>query len=261
MKKSIQIICKYYGMFIKKQLVYRLNAGILFADIIMQFGGIIVLWAIFANVPDLAGWTYSQTLFFYGFAQVTFSLFSIFFGNIFRLGERYIVRGELSRLLVRPLNSLMQIFLEEVYLGDAGALLVGISLVIYSIIKMDLTITITTILITILLIISAVGVLLGFFLILTSLNFWFIGTMGLQGLVFRTINASRYPLTIYGKGFRAIFTWLIPFGFIGFYPAAYFIEGKFRALTLYSPIMAAIFIFVGYHLWIQGLKKYNAPGW
>ncbi len=32
---------------------------------------------------------------------------------------------------------------------------------------------------------------------------------------------AKYPITIYGKFIQAIITWLLPFAFTSFFPAAY----------------------------------------
>ncbi|WP_427339891.1 ABC transporter permease [Caloranaerobacter sp. DY30410] len=187
--------------------------------------------------------------------------FLFFFGNIFRLGERYIVRGELSKVLLRPINSLFQICIEEVYLGDAGAFFVGCTLVGVALFKMKISFTITRVIISLILLIVAVFIQLGFFLILTSLNFWFVGVQGFQILILRNINASRYPINIYHKIVQFIFTWVIPFAFIGYYPGLYVITGQLNHVMILSIILACILNLIGYRLWQAGSKRYNAPGW
>ena len=64
------------------------------------------------------------------------------------------------------------------------------------------------------------GVLTGVFLTLTSLSFWSEDRMSILPPVYNLFNFARYPLDIYRPFIRILLTWVIPFGFVAFYPSA-----------------------------------------
>lgn len=254
---SLKLIKKYFELYLKKQTVVKLNFSILIADIIMQLTIFLIYINIFTYVDDISGYTKTDMYLFLGISQVTFSIFSFLFGNIFRLGNTYIREGTLTKMLVRPVNLLLQIFLDDLYLGDLGGLIVGIATIIFAIVTSTTqTFFIMNYIMLFISIILASIILLGFFLILVSANFYSIGTMDLQLLFLRNLNASKYPLIIFPKIVQVIFVFVFPFAVIGFFPKLIF-DLKYEYLLLMI-ILAIIFIFIGLKTFYTGLKNYKA---
>lgn len=65
------------------------------------------------HTDSLGGWNQNEVVFVYGFFMVPFGVFSCFV-NLWGFSERYIVKGEMDRILTRPAHNLFQIFLENV---------------------------------------------------------------------------------------------------------------------------------------------------
>ena len=86
---------------------------------------------VFGHTQLLNGWNRDEIIFIYGFFLVPYALFSAFF-NIWDFNERYIVKGEMDRVLTRPIHSLFQIIMERMELESlfgvfTGLVIMGIS--------------------------------------------------------------------------------------------------------------------------------------
>jgi ABC-2 type transport system permease protein len=69
-----------------------------------------------------------------------------------------------------------------------------------------------------------------------------------------------YPLDIYNPIIVFILTFIIPLGFINYYPAQLFL-GKGLVLAAYlAPLVGIIMFIVSYSLWKYGIKNYTSTG-
>ena len=58
-------------------------------------------------------------------------------------------------------------------------------------------------------------------------------------------NYGRYPVDIYSKVIRFILTWVLPFAFVGVYPASYFLgKEEWYFYTFATPIVGIVFFIV-----------------
>mgnify|MGYP005768628095 FL=1 len=65
---------------------------------------------------------------------------------------------------------------------------------------------------------------LAFYTVTGCLAFWFPKSSSLEDLNLRVIEkVTAYPLTIYPQALQAVFSFLVPLGFISFYPACGFL--------------------------------------
>lgn len=72
---------------------------------------------------------------------------------------------------------------------------------------------------------------------------------------------SSYPIDIYQKWFANIFTYIIPFGAVNYFPLIYLLQKNdvpfWYGLT---PIATLIFLAFSYIFWRIGIKKYTSTG-
>jgi hypothetical protein len=75
-----------------------------------------------------------------------------------------------------------------------------------------------------LMLLSAVLVLAGIFLALASVSFWVEDKVGVLPPFYNLTSFGRYPITIYHTSLRVLLTWVLPYGFVAFYPATGFLR-------------------------------------
>jgi ABC-2 type transport system permease protein len=100
----------------------------------------------------------------------------------------------------------------------------------------------------------------GLYTALASLSFYTDSKTGILPLMWNIQNYGRYPVNIYNKLIRFVLTWILPFAFVGFYPAVYFINPSFSYLSWLTPIVGVVAMFGGIFVWNQGVKRYRGAG-
>ncbi|MDP4164902.1 MAG: ABC-2 family transporter protein, partial [Bacillota bacterium] len=163
---------QYVAQYMKTRLQYRADLFVeIFSDLLSQAVNFIFILVVFGHTSLLAGWNRDEIIFIYGFFLVPFAIFSSFF-NIWDFNERYIVKGELDRILTRPIHSLFQIILERIELESMFGAITGFAIMMYSGSKLGLTIKWFDPILFVLFVIGGVLVYGGVFILLACISFW-----------------------------------------------------------------------------------------
>src|SRR5260370_8833991 len=80
-------------------------------------------------MPGLAGWSFEEILFLYGFSLIPFGLFNVLSVNLYEFGSTYIIEGKFDRVLLRPISSLFQVLFEAFRIESFQEIIVGLSVV------------------------------------------------------------------------------------------------------------------------------------
>ena len=79
-------------------------------------------------------------------------------------------------------------------------------------------------------------------------------------VAYELADFAKYPTEIYHKGIRFIITWVIPFAFVAYLPAGFFLgKGNARIIGV-ECVIAVIFWCVAYGVFNYGLKCYESAG-
>ncbi|MCF2944954.1 ABC transporter permease [Paenibacillus tarimensis] len=254
---------EYLKNYAKTRLTYRADFWIeVLSDLAFQAMNLIVILIAFQHTPTLGGWTESEVVFVYGFFMVPFGIFSCFF-NLWNFSDRYIVKGEMDRILTRPAYNLVQIMLENMDPPSLFGSLVGLVIMAITSAQMGMTYGFLDILVLILLVAGAVLIYFGIYTALTAIAFYSDSPTGILPLMYNIQNYGRYPVNIYNKVMRFILTWLIPFAFVGVYPAAFFLERSQTddiRMAFLTPVVGLVFAAIGLAVWNFGVKRYRGAG-
>jgi ABC-2 type transport system permease protein len=81
------------------------------------------------------------------------------------------------------------------------------------------------------------------------------------GLAWKLREFSPYPMNIFDGAFRIAFTYIIPIGFIAFYPAQLFLRPEeVSPLVYFSPVIGLGLFALAYYLWTRGVNSYTGTG-
>ena len=73
-------------------------------------------------------------------------------------------------------------------------------------------------------------------------------------------HVAQYPISIFNKSFKFIFTFIIPYAFINYYPLLYFLDKSNNIFYFFSPLLIILYLIPCIYLFNVGLKKYNSAG-
>ena len=264
MKRAFSVYFAYFKQFLLGRLAYKGDFfASIFANMTVTLSGLLFIVILLDGkvVPDLKGWNREEVLFIYGYSMISMAVFSTFSPNLYKFGDRYIIQGQFDRVLLRPLNSLSQVLFESFNLDVIGSFLIGVGLIIYS--TAELGISFSLIDYSWLLVSGVSGgiILISVFVALSSFSFHFEDRMGIVPPFYSLITFSRYPLPIFNNVIQFILSWLVPFGFVAFYPATHFFEREgFEMFCYFTPAMALICLMLALFLWQFGVSRYSSTG-
>ncbi|MNJ52437.1 hypothetical protein D3C77_477710 [compost metagenome] len=109
--------------------------------------------------------------------------------------------------------------------------------------------------------ISAVAIYTGIYTTLTSISFYSDAPTGILPLMYNIQGYGRYPVTIYNRAIQVLLTWIIPFAFVGVYPASLFLHKEEIAhMAFLTPVVGIVFLTIGLVAWNHGVKRYRGAG-
>lgn len=225
-----------------------------------QATGIIFLYLVFEQIPDLQGWTLDQLIFIYGFAQIPRGIDHLFTDNIWMIAWRLVITGDFDRYMLRPMNVFFQVIAEKLQPDALGELLIGSILVAVSVGKGVVVISPAHIGLFLVSILAGALIYTSIKTFFAAFAFWIKKSGVFLQVAYELADFAKYPTEIYHKGIQFIITWVIPFAFVAYFPASYFLgKGNAGAIGV-ECMIAVIFWCVAYGVFNYGLKCYESAG-
>jgi ABC-2 type transport system permease protein len=257
----LRLYCLIELQYIKSQMQYR--ADFLISSVGMFFSSLATLSifvVLFESIPNLAGWSLMEMVFIYAFYMIAISPMQILFDNIWWL--RYKVQsGEFVKYYFRPLNMMFYYMSERFDIKGLTQLVVGIILIAYSSARLGLEWSIGKGLIFLAAVFSASLVLIAIAVLAGASAFWLINSYPVLALAWKVREFAPYPMTIFDDVFRFALTFILPIGFIAFYPAQFFLRPEEVSPLFYlTPVVGIGLFALTYRVWTLGVNNYSGTG-
>lgn len=249
------------AQYIKARMQYRVD--FILSSIGMLFSSMATLgifWVLFDTVPQLAGWTFMQMVFIYAFYMISISPMQILFDNTWRL-RNDVRTGNFLKYYFRPLN-MMFYYMSEVFdLKGVTQLVVGILLLIYASMQLAIVWTPIKLILLPVMLVSASLVMISIIVAAGCAAFWITNSFAVLSLAWKLREFSPYPISIFDGIFRFAFTFLLPIGFVAFYPSQMFLLTEdISPLVYLSPVMGILMFALTYWIWTKGVNNYTGTG-
>jgi ABC-2 type transport system permease protein len=249
------------AQYIKARMQYR--ADFIISSVGMFFSSLATLglfWVILESVPDLAGWSLMEMVFIYAFCMIAISPMQILFDHAWQL-RFHIQQGTFLKYYFRPLNMMFYYMSEMFDLKGLTQLVVGIILLVYASIQLHLDWTLFRIVLLLVALFSAALVQISIIVAAACASFWVIDSYPVLGLAWKLREFSPYPMTIFDGAFRFAFTFIIPIGFVAFYPSQLFLRPQeVSSLVYFSPLIGVGMFALTYWIWTKGVNSYTGTG-
>jgi ABC-2 type transport system permease protein len=261
------LLLKYSKLCLKRTLEYKFDKTFtMIAIFCREMISVVVMFLILTRFVQIKGWDYNEMFFLYSFLFLSYSVFVFFFAGL-RDFANMIYSGEFDRFLTRPLGLMYQIIAAKIdFSATLGHGIVGIILFVNTAFSVGIEWNARNILYYIIALISGAVIQASIFLFSACFSFWTIKTDNLRNMIF--FNARRisgYPLSFYPGIIQKLIMYVIPFAFVNYFPAQYFLKktevSSYSSVYLYfSPFVAAIMFVLVYFFWKQGVKRYSSTG-
>lgn len=257
----VSLFLEYLKQYIKTRFIYRWDFLVQFVtDILFQGLNLIFILVIFSHTPNLKGWSQAEVIFIYGYFLIPWAFFATFF-NIWTFHDRYIIQGELDRVLVRPVHSLLQVLMENMTPESLLGVINGLIVMIWSMSFLDLQWQWVDLLLFFLFVLGGVAIYGGVNVAIMSISLFTDSKNDIQPIVFNVGNYGRYPVNLYHRVVQIVLTWFLPFAFVGFYPASFFLERQeWREFALLTPVVGILVLALGVFCWNRGIRHYRGAG-
>ena len=167
-----------------------------------------------------------------------------------------IINGTLDRLLLRPQNILFQVMCQEMDFSKISRILQSIFILVLSLIKLRISWNIEKVILLILMLIGSILIFYSIFVLMASYCF-----ITVQGLEVKNLftdggkHVAQYPIGIFNKSFIFIFTFIIPYAFVNYYPLLYFIDKKDNLIYGFSPLIVTLYLIPCIIVFYKGVNK------
>lgn len=226
------------------------------------FIDILGIWVLFDRFKVVQGWTLFEVGLIYGIVQMGFALAEAF-ARGFDTFHQMVKQGDFDRILLRPLSPLFQIAIAEVQIMRIGRFLQGLVVLIWSLRAFSFPFFSLPTLMIPLSVLGVASLFYGLFVIQATISFWTIETLELMNITtYGGVHIGQYPMSLYKKSFRLIFTFVIPLACVAYYPITAFLKPNEVPLFLgiISPVAGFIFLYFACRFWRLGIKYYCSTG-
>jgi ABC-2 type transport system permease protein len=260
--RTLRIYLALFAQMLKVRLAYR---GDFLADLFAtSLGGLSSLFFVrlfFVPVDSLAGWRREEVLFIVGLSSMSYGLFATVSWNLFEFGDRYIIEGRFDRVLLRPISSWAQILCDQFRIPVLSETLIGAGVVAWYSRSLQLHFTALEWGFVGLTVLCGAAIYVFVFSMLASVAFHFEDRIGVAPPVFNMIPFGRFPQEIFPWPIRALLRWVIPFGFVAFYPATILLDrSKWGGIALLAPLVTIAFGLLNALVWRFGVRRYESTG-
>jgi len=246
---------------IKSQLEYKasfiMNS---ISQLFVFFTYYFIIIALFNKFDNIQGYSVYEVLLCFSIIHFGYAVNETFFRGIDKF-EDLIIGGSLDRLLLRPQGVLFQVLCTKIDFVKVFRIIQSLIVMIIALLNLDIIWNISKVIVLLLMLISSILIFFGLFVLTASYCF-----ITVQGLEVKNLftdggkNLAQYPISIYRKGVVFFFTFIIPYGFINYYPLLYFIDKTDNILYMFSPLLVLVFLLPCLLSFKIGLKHYNSVG-
>lgn len=268
MKRSLSLLFRFIRIQIRSQLQYPVSFLMEIISSTFILGFFFVSFALaFLRFNEIGGWTIGEVAFIWGLTEFSFGVMDmIFSGFDYDHFGPLVRKGQFDQLLLRPVNITLQILGSRFILRRLGKITEGLIIFLYGLIMIDINWTITKILYIPVLSISQVIFFGSLFIIGATSTFWTMERLEILNVfTYGGSEIMSYPMHIFPRAIRVIFTYIVPAIFLSYYPAIFILDkaDPLKAPAIFSfiaPFVSLVLLIVSLRFWRFGIRNYQSTG-
>ena len=264
---SITMFFRFASLWAQHLAEYRAAFFVGTIGMIFLFGGeMFVVWIVIDRFEHIGNWRAYEVLLLLGMNMLAYGMAGLFTWSSFsRLGE-YVQSGEFDEFLIRPMSVSLYFIIKRFRYGHLAHILISSTVIGFALSNLSISFTLFKWFWLLVAILSASMIQVSFIVYTAVASFWLVRAESFVSFfVWGMRNFVQYPISIYPKFIQFILTFIIPYAFINFYPAQYFLQKNDILLfhpyiQFMGPIVGLSMFSIAVLLWKAGLKRYQSTG-
>jgi ABC-2 type transport system permease protein len=263
---AVAVWSRLVGAGIRSQLQYRTSFALDFlGSFLIAFLDFLAVLVIFHNTPRLAEWSVHEVAFLYALSSICFALTDLAIGHL-DLFPQLIRDGNFDILLVRPRGTLLQVIARDFQLRRLGKAAQGSIVLVYALSSLHVDWTVARVAVLAASLVSGILIFASVWILFACIAFWTVdGGEFTNAFTYGGNFLAQYPIDIYGAWLRRFLAYLVPLGFVCYFPALYILGkhdplGLPRVLQFLSPAVALAAALVAGAAWRFCVRRYRSAG-
>ena len=257
---------KYICMFFRSRAEYKLSFFMgLVSNFYCYFITYITFWVITKKFHSIGGWDFNDISILYSMNLLTWAISGTLFWQSIYFLEQLVTTGGLDRFLLRPIGIIKQLVCSAFGYTFLGQIVVCFIFLGRAFFYISYKLTLLNVVYMIFAIIGGVLLQAGILIIVGALSFWIQRSTPIgQVICYDLRGLVNYPMNIYPRVIKIILTFIVPWGFVNYYPSVILLNKPESSseiiLGLITPFIGIFIFIMSLLIFNQGLKRYNGSG-
>lgn len=265
---SVQMYFRLLLIQLRSQMQYRASFWIELISTGLLNGSIFFsLVLILERFGSIGGWNLGEIAFLVGMIEMSFGAMDMIFSGFDPDSFTLMIRqGSFDQVMLRPVNLFWQVLGSRFLLRRLGRVFQGVVIFTLSLALLDVNWTLVKWLYLPVVFVSQVMTMAALFMIGSTITFWTIQSIeAMNVLTYGGTDLMSYPFHIFPSWLRNLYTFLIPFVFLNYYPALYLLDKpdpfNFPSFAPFlAPLVATVFFTFALWFWKFGVNHYQSAG-
>lgn len=227
--------------------------------LVREASGFVGILAIAGVTGGLGSWNLYEICMLFAMCAVIEAAGQAFFDCVWSI-DSMIRRGEMDVFLTRPASPFIQMLGQRMHFQAVLSMMVYIGIFVWAAGQDGLQIGGKQVILLAEYVIFGTMINSGIYTIFNSLNFWIVQGEDIAVLVQTCREFVKYPLQVFPAVIRGFFTFILPLGFVAYYPAMALFGKTELPVTLLLPVVAAVVFLLASAVWRLGIRGYNSTG-
>jgi ABC-2 type transport system permease protein len=268
MKRATTTLFRLMRIQIRSQLQYPFSflMDVIGNAIILGFYFIAFSFAL-SQFEGISGWTLGEVAFIWGITELSFGVMDMLFSGFDYDAFGPVIRnGRFDQMLLRPVNITLQVLGSRFVLRRLGKILEGLMIFIFGLSQINIQWTLIKVLYVPILSISQVLFFGSLFIIGATTTFWTMERLEILNIfTYGGSEIMSYPMHIFPRPIRLIFTFLVPAIFLSYFPAVFILDKPDplhapEFVHFIAPVVAVLMMVIALKFWRFGIKNYQSTG-
>lgn len=268
MLNEMKLYAKFIAMHFKTVFQYKFAFLIeTIANIVTICSSYVFLMVLFTKIDSICGWSYYEVIFLVSINWICTAFAGFIFWKPMITQGEMIRDGSFDTMLTRPIHPLKFMIYRQFQHTFLGRFLLAFFFLRLSISHLNIKLGFLSGLFIIFIVICGTLIHAGVWILLGSTSFFMINNSCFIEL-FNSYDGIRsivdYPLSIFPRVIQVLYTFLLPYGFINYYPSVALLQKQdmFEKVPLVwmIPIVSVGFFLISILIWNLGVKRYHSAG-